>query len=117
MADKKDKKGFRPGVYAVFAGIVIAVILVILTIFAYTTRYTAFSPEKTAQSYTDGIVQNGDGYNSYKTTLVSKSSKYGDFIIKAYMRPYVNDASARASFPPDADASFPSGRVRRWGAH
>ncbi|MBE6817043.1 MAG: hypothetical protein E7520_05000 [Ruminococcaceae bacterium] len=92
MADK-EKKGFRPGAYAVCVGIVMAVVLVLLTIFAYTTRYTAFSPEKVAQSYVDGIVQTGDGYNSYKTTLVSKNGKlkYGDFIRKAYMIAYVND--------------------------
>ncbi len=91
MADNKEKKGFRPGVYAVIVGIIMAVVLVALTIFAYTTRYTALSSEKVAQSYIDGIVQTGDGYNAYKTTLVSKSAKYGDFIRNAYMRPYVND--------------------------
>ena len=93
MADKKEKKAFRAGAYAVFAGIIIAVVLVALTIFAYTTRYTALSPEKTAQSYIDGIVQTGDGYNSYKTTLVSQNGKmkYGDFIRRAYMVAYVND--------------------------
>ncbi|MBR0412595.1 MAG: hypothetical protein IJI47_03405 [Eubacterium sp.] len=91
MADKKEKKSFRTGAFAVITSVVIAVVLVALTIFAYTIRYTAFSPEKTAQSYTDGIVQTGDGYNAYKTTLVSKSEKYGDFVINAYMKPYVND--------------------------
>ena len=91
MAEKKNKKEFRAGAYAVFAAVFVAVVLIALTIFAYTTRYTAFSPEKTAQSYVDGIVQTGDGYNAYKTTLVSKSAKYGDFVINAYMRPYIND--------------------------
>ncbi|MCM1115802.1 MAG: hypothetical protein NC397_09935 [Clostridium sp.] len=87
----KDKKGFNAGVYAVFAGVLVAVVLVIITIFAFTTRYTAFSPEKVAQAYTDTIVQTGDGYNAYKNTLVSKNGKYGDFIRNAYMKPYVND--------------------------
>ena len=93
MADNKEKKAFRAGTYAVFAGILMAVVLVALTIFAYTTRYTALSPEKTAQAYVDGIVQTGDGYNSYKTTLVSQngSLKYGDFIRNAYMVAFVND--------------------------
>lgn len=91
MAETKEKKGFNAGIYAVFAGVIIAVILVVLTIFAFTTRYTAFSPEKVAQSFTDTIVQTGDGYNAYKITLVSKNSKYGDFIRKAYMAPYVNE--------------------------
>lgn len=93
MADKKEKKGFRRGVYAVISGVIIAVVLIALTIFAYTTRYTALSPEKTAQAYVDGIVQTGDGYNAYKTTLLSKNGKlkYGDFVRNVYMRPYVND--------------------------
>lgn len=91
MAETKEKKGFRAGAYAVFSGVIVAVILVALTIFAFTTRYTAFSPEKVAQAYTDCIVQTGDGYNAYKNTLVSKNMKYGDFIREAYMAPYVND--------------------------
>lgn len=88
MAEKKE---FKAGLYGVVVGVVIAVILVVLTIFAFTTRYTAFSPEKTAQSYVDGIVQTGDGYNALKSTLVSKNQKFGDFVINAYMRPFVND--------------------------
>lgn len=91
MAETKEKKSFKAGAYAVFAGVVVAVILVVLTIFAFTTRYTAFSPEKVAQVYTDTIIQTGDGYNAYKNTLVSKSMKYGDFIRAAYMKPFVND--------------------------
>lgn len=91
MADKKEKKGFRAGAYAVFAGVVVAVILVLLTIFAFTTRYTAFSPEKVAVAYTDCIVQTGDGYNAYKQTLVSKNQKFGNFVIDAYMTPYINN--------------------------
>lgn len=90
MAETKEKKGFKIGLYSVVSGVVIAVVLVALTIFAFTTRYTAFSPEKVAQSFTDTIVQTGDGYNAYKVTLVSKNAKYGDFIIDAYMAPYVN---------------------------
>lgn len=91
MAETKEKKGFKIGIYSVVSGVVIAVVLVLLTIYAFTTRYTAFSPEKVAQSFTDTIVQTGDGYNAYKVTLVSKNAKYGDFIIDAYMAPYVND--------------------------
>lgn len=91
MAETKEKKGFRAGAYAVIAGIVVAAVLVLITIFAFTTRYTAFSPEKVAQAYVDTIVQTGDGYNAYKNTLVSKNAKFGDFIRNAYMKPYVND--------------------------
>lgn len=88
MAKKKE---FKAGLYGILAGVIVAVVLVGLTIFAFTSRYTAFSPEKTAQTYVDGIVQTGDGYNALKTTLVSKNQKFGDFVINAYMRPYVND--------------------------
>ncbi len=92
MANKtENKKEFNAGLYAVVSGVLVAAVLVVITIFAFTTRYTAFAPEKIAQSYVDVIVQTGDGYNSYKTTLVSKNSKYGDFIREAYMAPFVND--------------------------
>lgn len=86
----KEKKGFSAGAYAGIAGVIVAALLAVLTIFAFTTRYTAFSPEKTAQYFADVVVQNGDGYNSYKNTLVSKNQKFGDFVINAYMTPYVN---------------------------
>lgn len=88
MAKNKE---FKAGLYAVVAGVLVAAVLVVITIFAFTTRYTAFSPEKVAQTYVDTIVQTGDGYNAYKNTLVSKNSKYGDFIRDAYMQPYYNN--------------------------
>lgn len=84
-------KEFKAGLYAVVAGVVVAAALVAITIFAFTQRYTAFSPEKVAQVYVDTIAQTGDGYNAYKNTLVSKNQKFGDFIIDAYMKPYIND--------------------------
>jgi hypothetical protein len=98
MADTKEKKGFKAGAYAVFAGVIVAVILVVLTIFTFTTRYNAFSPEKVAQSFTDTIVQTGDGYNSYKVTLVSKNQKFGTFVTNAYMLPYINKDAEQADF-------------------
>ena len=66
MAETKEKKGFNAALYAVIAGIVVAVLLALITIFAFTTRYTGFSAEKVAQAYVDTIVQTGDGYNAYK---------------------------------------------------
>lgn len=91
MAEIKEKKGFKAGAYSVIACVTVAVVLVLMTIFAFTIRYTAFSPEKVAQFYTDTVVQTGDGYNAYKNTLVSKNQKYGNFVINAYMLPFVND--------------------------
>ena len=46
MAETKEKKGSNAALYAVVAGIVVAVVLVLITIFAFTTRYTGFSNEK-----------------------------------------------------------------------
>ncbi len=85
------KKEFKAGLYAITAGIFTAIALVAITIFAFTTRYTAFSPEKVAQTYVDTIIQTGDGYNAYKNTLVSRNAKYGDFVYNAYMLPYTNN--------------------------
>ncbi|WP_308620002.1 hypothetical protein [uncultured Eubacterium sp.] len=87
----KSKKGFNTGLYGVIAGVLVAAILVGMTVFAFTTRYNAFSPEKVAQSYADTVVQTGDGYNALKVSLVSKNQKFGNFVINAYMAPYVND--------------------------
>ena len=87
----ENKKGFKAGVYAVIVTIILAVVLTAMTIFAFTTRYTGFKADKVAQQYVDTIVQTGDGYNAYKNTLVSEKQKYGNFVINAYMAPYVND--------------------------
>ena len=101
----KNKKEFKAGAYAVIVGIVLAVVLTALTIFAFTTRYTGFSAEKVAQQYVDTIVQTGDGYNAYKNTLVSENPKikYGDFIRRAYMKPYVNEKDAEGKAIPQAE--------------
>ncbi|MDD6567761.1 MAG: hypothetical protein PUF01_02845 [Eubacteriales bacterium] len=98
MAETKEKKGFNAALYAVVAGVVVAVVLVLITIFAFTTRYTGFSADKVAQVYVDTIVQTGDGYNAYKNTLVSKNQKFGNFVINAYMLPYINEDAKKASF-------------------
>lgn len=98
MAETKEKKGFNAALYAVVAGVVVAVVLVLITIFAFTTRYTGFSADKVTQAYVDTIVQTGDGYNAYKNTLVSKNQKFGNFVINAYMLPYINEDAKKASF-------------------
>jgi len=97
------KKEFKAGLYAVIVGVIMAVVLAGLTVYAYTTRYTAFSPEKVAKSYVDTIIQTGDGYNAYKNTLVSKNAKYGDFIRAAYMKPYVNEKDEKGEDIPQAE--------------
>ena len=99
----KTKKSFRAGLYGVVSGILVAAILVGITVFAFTTRYNAFSPEKVAQSYADTIVQTGDGYNALKVSLVSKNQKFGNFVINAYMAPYVNDNSGKKKDEPKVE--------------
>lgn len=101
MSQTKEKKGFNPIAYAIISGVCVAVALVAITIFAFTTRYTAFNSEKVAVAYVDTIVQTGDGYNAYKNTLVSRNMKYGDFIRAAYMAPYVNEEGVKADFVAD----------------
>lgn len=98
MAETKEKKGFKAGLYSVVSCVLVGAILVGLTVFAFTSSYTAFSADKVAQAYVDCIVQTGDGYNAYKNTLVSKNMKYGDFIINAYMKQFVNSDAEQADF-------------------
>ncbi len=101
----KEKKTFKAGLYAVVVGIVLAVVLGVMAVCAFVTRYTAYSPEKVAVSFVDTIVQTGDGYNAYKNTLVSqnKKLKYGDFIRRAYMVCFVNEKDANGKAVPQAD--------------
>jgi hypothetical protein len=87
MAD--NKKEFNTKIYGIFAIIIVAAALVALTLFAYTSRYTALSPEKTARLYVDTIVQSGDGYSAYKNSLLSYEGKFGDFIRKNYIYPEI----------------------------
>lgn len=89
----KEKKEFRTGLYAIIVCIALAVILSVMTIYAFVTRYNAYSPEKVAINFVDTIVQTGDGYDAYKITLVSqnKKLKYGDFLRRGYMVCFVND--------------------------
>lgn len=83
------EKTMNTKLYAVIAFFAIAAVLAIATVTTFSSKYTAFHPEKVAQAYTDSIVQTGDGYNAYKYALVSKSEKYGDFIRMYYMYPMI----------------------------
>lgn len=103
MSEKK--KGFRAGLYAVTVGIVLAVVLSLMAVYQFVSTYTAYSPEKVAQSYVDTIVQKGDGYNAYKNTLLSqnKDLKYGDFLRRAYLIAFVNEKDENGKDIPQAD--------------
>ncbi len=46
MAETKEKKGFNAALYAVIAGIVVAVLLVLITIFAYNKILQALLPKR-----------------------------------------------------------------------
>lgn len=83
------EKTFNTKIYAVIAFFVVAAILAVATVFTFSSKYTAFKPEKVAQAYVDTIVQKGDGYNAYKYALMSKSEKFGDFIRQYYMYPII----------------------------
>ena len=97
----ENKKEFNTKVYGIFAIIIVAAALVALTLFAYTSRYTALSPEKTARLYVDTIVQSGDGYNAYKNSLLSYEGKFGDFIRKNYIYPEIYENYKRGDSTKD----------------
>lgn len=86
---EKREKSFNLKLYATIAFFAVAAALALMVIFTFKSKYTAFHPEEVARNYADTIVQTGDGYNAYKNALVSKSSKYGDFIRKYYMYPVI----------------------------
>lgn len=90
MAEVKKEKEFNFKLYAtvVFFAVLAALIAIVYTTF--TSRYTAFHPERVAEAYVDTIVQTGDGYNAYKNSLLSVKQKYGDFIREYYMNPLIN---------------------------
>lgn len=85
----KAKKEFNTKLYAVVVFVVVASLLATITTLTYKSKYTAFSPEKTAIAFTKSIVETGDGYNAYKNSLISKNEKYGDFIRKNYIYPVI----------------------------
>jgi hypothetical protein len=87
--NKMAKKEFNLKLYSIFAVILVAVIISTLTVYAFTTRYTAFDAEKMAVAFVDTIVQTGDGYSAYKDTLLSKDDKFGDYIRKYYLYPEI----------------------------
>ena len=87
----KEKKEFNYGLYAAAAIVSVVVVLVLITLFTFRGKYIAYDAEKVAVNYADTIAQKGDGYNAYKYTMVSKDSKYGDFIRVNYMYPLIYD--------------------------
>lgn len=85
----KKEKGFNLKLYAVVVFFAVLAALVLIVFFTFKSKYTAFHPEEVARNYVDTIVQTGDGYNAYKTSLVSKSQKYGNYIREYYMNPVI----------------------------
>ena len=86
---KKDTKEFNVKLYAVIVFAVMALVLFVIAFITFRSRYTAFDPEKVAVGFVDGIAHNGDGYDAYKVTLMSKNYKYGDYIREYYMYPVI----------------------------
>lgn len=85
----KEKKEFNYKLYALFAFILVAAALVLITTLTFKSKFVAFDNEKVAVNFVDTIAQKGDGYNAYKFTLASKSEKYGDFVRQQYINPVV----------------------------
>lgn len=104
----KKEKEFNFKLYGISVFVIIAALLVIITTTTYKSRYTAFHPEAVAKNYVETIVNTGDGYNAYKNTLVSKSSKYGDYIRKYYMYPVI-DRDVNEDLDAVSDMSLPKG--------
>lgn len=86
---EKKEKGFNLKLYATAAFFAVLAALVLITVFTFKAKYTAYHPEEVARNYVDAIAQTGDGYNAYKNALISKSQKYGDFIRAYYMNPVI----------------------------
>lgn len=86
---EKKEKSFNLKLYAAVAFFAVLAALVLITVFTFKAKYTAYHPEEVARNYVDTIAQTGDGYNAYKTALVSKSQKYGDYIRSYYMYPVI----------------------------
>lgn len=97
MAKVKKEKEFNFKLYAVVVFFAVLAALVAIVYTTFTSRYTAFHPDKVAKSYVDTVVQTGDGYNAYKNSLLSVNQKYGDFIRVNYMYPIIDGADAIAN--------------------
>ena len=108
MAKVKKEKEFNFKLYAtvVFFAVLVALVAIVYTTF--TSRYTAFHPEKVAKTYVETIVQTGDGYNAYKNSLLGKNQKYGDFIREFYMSPVI-DRDINEELDAVTDSNIPKG--------
>lgn len=119
MAKKNTEKEFNFKLYAIIVFFAVAASLVAITYTTYVSRYIALHPDRVAVNYVDTILQTGDGYNAYKNTVVSKNSKYGDFIRKNYMNPIIfRDAGYGTATPTDAltgynDDSFKGEKTKK----
>lgn len=96
----KKEKSFNLKLYAVIAFCAVAAALVLIVMLTFKSKYIAYHPEEVARSYVDTVVQTGDGYNAYKNALVSKNSKYGDFIRVNYIYPILY---SEAGYQPGDD--------------
>ena len=89
MTESKTKKSFNYKLYSIVALLLVAVILVLITAYAFRSKYIQIDAEKTALTYADSVIQSGDGYSAYNYSLAAKSEKYGDFIRIYYMYPLI----------------------------
>ncbi|MBO5433661.1 MAG: hypothetical protein J6A43_06350 [Clostridia bacterium] len=114
----KDKKSLNTKLYAITVFFLVGALLATITVSTYKSRYTGFSPEKTAVAFVQSIVDTGDGYNSYKNTIMSKNYKYGDYIREYYMYPVIyrecdyTPGDDRASLKGFNDESYMSDKTK-----
>lgn len=94
------KKEFKTKLYAVIVFFTVAALLTTITVVTFRSKYNGFNPEKVAVAYVESIVSNGDGYNAYKNSIISKNYKYGDYIREYYMYPIIYSQN---NYTPGAD--------------
>lgn len=107
MTKKNTNKEFNFKLYAVIVFFSVLAALIAITYTTYTSRYIALHPDRVAENFIDTVVQTGDGYNAYKSTVASKNMKYGDFIRKYYMNPLIfREGDYAPGTPTDALKGF-----------
>lgn len=95
-----NKKEFKTKPYAAILFFAMLAFLLLVTITTFNSRYFGFHAETFSENYVNNIIQRGDGYNAYKYTLLSKNSKFGDFVIDNYMAPHVTvNKDNKKTFP------------------
>lgn len=84
----KRRKNQKAKIVLVAFFLVSAIILSICGI-NYKNNAEALDPEKVALTFTETIVNRGDGYTAYNYTLLCKNYKYEDYVRENYIYPII----------------------------